>query len=143
MKTEEDKSKEQGKTSNRYQTMGMSIGMCFGVSTGLAFGNLFSDHGTIGMCLGLSIGMMLGMIVGLAKDKKVNEQLAEKGYKITAINKIGEGMYEITVSDKNDNAKKVEIYHGDMEVEQFQIGDFVYIDEDGNMESLMDKDSDR
>ena len=30
-----------------------------------------------------------------------------------------------------------------MEVEQFQIGDFVYIDEDGNMESLMDKDSDR
>lgn len=97
MKTEEDKSKEQGKTSNRYQTIGMSIGMCFGVSIGLAFGNLLFDHGTIGMCFGLSVGMMLGMIAGSAKDKKVNEQLAEKGYKITAINMIGEDKYEITV----------------------------------------------
>lgn len=143
MKTEEDKAKEQGKISNRYQAMGMSIGMCFGVSIGLAFGNLFSDHGTIGMCLGLSIGMMLGMIAGSAKDKKVNEQLAEIGYRITAINMIGEDKYEITVSDKNDNVKKVEIYHGDMKVEQFKIGDFVYIDEDGNMESVMDKDGDK
>ena len=49
MKTEEDISKEQGKISNRYQTMGMSIGMCFGVSIGLAFGNFLFDHGTIGM----------------------------------------------------------------------------------------------
>lgn len=143
MKTEENKPKEQGERSNRYQTIGMSIGMCFGVSIGMAFGNLLFDHGTIGMCLGLSIGMMLGMIAGSAKDKKVSEQLGEKGYRITAINMIGEDKYEITVSDKNDNAKKVEIYNGDMEVEQFQIGDFVYIDEDGNMESLMDKDSDK
>lgn len=140
MKTEEDKSKEQGEKSNKYQTMGMSIGMCFGVSIGMAFGNILFDHGTLGMCLGLSIGMMLGMIAGSAKDKKVNEQLAEKGYKITAINMIDEDKYEITVSGKNDNVKNVEIYNGDMDVEQFQIGDFVYIDEDGNMESVMDKD---
>lgn len=143
MKTEEDKSKEQGKTNNRYQTMGMSMGMCFGVSIGMAFGNLLFDHGTLGMCLGLSIGMMLGMIAGSAKDKKVNEQLAEKGYRITAINMIGEDKYEITVSDINDNVKKVEIYNGDVEVEQFQIGDFVYIDQDGNIESVTDKDSDK
>ena len=71
------------------------------------------------------------------------EQLAEKGYKITEISKIGKDKYEITVSDKNDHTKKVEIYSGDMEFEQFQIGDLVYIDEDGNMESLMDKDGDR
>lgn len=45
------------------------------------------------------------------------------------------------MTDKNDNSKRVEIYNGDMEVEQFQIGDLVYIDEDGNIESLMDKDS--
>lgn len=136
MKTEEDKSKEQGKVSNRYQSMGMSMGMCFGVAIGLAFGNLFSDHGTIGMCFGLPLGMLLGMVIGAAKDKKVNEQLAEKGYRITAINKIGEDKYEITVSDKDDNVKKIEIHHGDMEAQQFQIGDFVYIDEDGNMESV-------
>lgn len=53
---------------------------------------------------------------------------------------IGEDKYEITVSDKNDNVKKVKIYNGGMEVEQFQTGDFVYIDEEGNMESIMDKD---
>ena len=35
-----------------------------------------------------------------------------------------------------DNVKKIEIHHGDMEAQQFQIGDFVYIDEDGNMESV-------
>ena len=69
--------------------------------------------------------------------------MAEKGYKITEISKIGKDKYEITVSDKNDHTKKVEIYSGDMEFEQFQIGDLVYIDEDGNMESLMDKDGDR
>ena len=103
MKTEEDKSKEQGKVSNRYQTMGMSMGMCFGVAIGLAFGNLFFDHGTIGMCFGLPLGMLLGMVIGVAKD---------------------------------DNVKKIEIHHGDMEAQQFQIGDFVYIDEDGNMESV-------
>ena len=38
--------------------------------------------------------------------------------------------------DKDDNVKKIEIHHGDMEAQQFQIGDFVYIDEDGNMESV-------
>lgn len=142
MKTEENKSNEQEKTGNRYQSMGMSIGMCFGVSIGLAFGNLFSDHGTTGMCLGLPIGMLLGMVVGAAKDKKVREQLEEKGYKITAINRIGEDKYKITVTDKNDNTRELEIHNGDMEAEQFQIGDLVYIDEDGNMESLMDKDGD-
>ena len=140
MKTKENKSNEQETIGNKYQSMGMSIGMCFGVSIGLAFGNLFSDHGSIGMCLGLPIGMLLGMAVGAAKDKKIREQLEEKGYKITAINRIGEDKYEITVTDKNDTTKEVEIHNGDMKAEQFQIGDLVYIDEDGNMESLMDKD---
>lgn len=138
-----DKGREQVKTSNRYQTMGMSIGMCFGLSIGLAFGNLFSDHGSIGMCIGMSIGMMLGVIAGAAKDKKVNEQLAEKGYRITAIKSIGEDKYEVTVTDKEDHVRMVEVYRGDREVEQFQIGDFVYIDEDGNMESVMDDSTER
>ena len=105
MKTEENKSNEQERVGYKYQNMGMSIGMCFGLSIGLAFGNLFSDHGSIGMCLGMSIGMMLGVIAGAAKDKKVNEQLAEKGYRITAINSIGEDKYEVTVTDKDDLQK--------------------------------------
>ena len=117
--------------------------MCFGLSIGLAFGNLFSDHGSIGMCIGMSIGMMLGVIAGAAKDKKVNEQLAEKGYRITAIKSIGEDKYEVTVTDKEDHVRMVEVYCGDREVEQFQIGDFVYIDEDGNMESVMDDSTER
>ena len=141
MKTEEVKSKEQAKTGNKYQMMGMSIGMCFGVSLGLAFGNLLFEHGNIGMCLGLPVGMLLGMIVGAAKDKQVSQQLEEKGYKITAIDVIGQDKYEITVTDKSDNVKKVEVLKGDMESEQFQIGDFVYIDEDGHMESAMDNES--
>ena len=91
------------------------------------------------MSLGLPVGMLLGMIVGAAKDKQVSQQLEEKGYKITAINVIGQDKYEITVTDKSDNVKKVEVLKGDMEAEQFQIGDFVNIDEDGHMESVMDK----
>lgn len=50
--------------------------------------------------------MLLGMAVGVAKDKKVREQLEEKGYKIIAINRIGEDKYEITLTDKDNNSKK-------------------------------------
>lgn len=139
---EDNKSKEEGAISNNYQMMGMSMGMCFGVALGLAFGNMFFEHGSIGMCFGIPIGMLLGMLAGAAKDKKVNGQLTEKGYRITAIDETGKDKYEVTVTDKNDNVKKVEIYKGDMEVEQFQIGDFVYINEDGDIESVMNKDND-
>ena len=82
MKTEENKSKEQEKMSHRFQRMGTSMGMCFGISIGLAFGNLLFEHGALGMCFGLPIGMLLGMVAGSAKDRKVNEQLAEKGCNI-------------------------------------------------------------
>ena len=51
------------------------------------------------------------------------------------------GVFQMKTEDKDDNVKKIEIHHGDMEAQQFQIGDLVYIDEDGNMESVMDKDS--
>ena len=46
------------------------------------------------------------------------------------------GVFQMKTEDKDDNVKKIEIYHGDMEAQQFQIGDLVYIDEDGNMESV-------
>lgn len=124
----------------RLKTKNCYLGiLAHGVSIGLAFGNFLFEHGTIGMSLGLPVGMLLGMIVGAAKDKQVSQQLEEKGYKITAINVIGQDKYEITVTDKSDNVKEVEVLKGDMEAEQFQIGDFVNIDEDGHMESVMDK----
>ena len=119
MKKDENNVTEQSKPSSRYQTMGMSIGMCFG----------------------LSIGMMLGMAIGAAKDKKINGQIKEKAYRITEIRMIDLKQYKVTVSDKSGNIRKIEISDGDMKVEQFEVGDFVYINEAGRPESVMDKET--
>ena len=141
MKKDENNVTEQSKPSSRYQTMGMSIGMCFGVSIGLAIGYSIYDNGPIGMCFGLSIGMMLGMAIGAAKDKKINGQIKEKAYRITEIRMIDLKQYKVTVYDKSGNIRKIEISDGDMKVEQFEVGDFVYINEAGRPESVMDKET--
>lgn len=127
---------------HKYQTLGMSMGMCLGISIGMTIGFTVFDQGLLGMVLGLSLGMVLGIAWGMDKDKKVNAQLQDKGYTILAITPKTDAQdeYAVTISDKNGQKQLLLVSKGDMEVEQFEIGDLVYLDEDGDMEQVMDKD---
>ena len=59
---------------------GAAFGMCFGVVIGSAIESL-------GIPIGLCLGMSIGIVIGAKKDEIVNKQVAEKGYKIKAIEK--------------------------------------------------------
>lgn len=141
MKKEDLELKNEKKESHRYQTLGMSLGMCFGISIGMSVGSLLFDNGSIGMCMGLSIGMLLGMMIGMSKDKAINEQLKTKGYKILEIfpKDVSLKEYEVKIIDKNEEIHLVTVSKGDMETEKFEVGDFVYMDEEGSIEQAIDK----
>ena len=55
---------------------------------------------SLGIPLGLCLGMLIGLVIGANKDKIVNKQVAEKGYKIKAIEK-DETSNEYGISLKN------------------------------------------
>ena len=113
---------------------GMALGMCFGVAIGSAIDRL-------GIPLGLCFGMLIGLAIGANKDKIVNKQVAEKGYKITAIEKNeGSNEYGITLVDNQGSQQTLSISSGTMETELFKVGDIVFIDEDGKIEQAFDKD---
>ena len=76
---------------------GMAIGMSIGVAMGSAIESL-------GIPMGLCFGMLMGLVIGANKDKIVNQQIAEKGYKIKAIEKNeGSNEYGITLVDHQGN----------------------------------------
>ena len=80
---------------------GMAIGMSIGVAMGSAIESL-------GIPMGLCFGMLIGLVIGANKDKVVNKQIAEKGYKINAIEKNkGSNEYGITLVDHQGNEQKV------------------------------------
>lgn len=113
---------------------GMALGMSLGVAIGSAIDRL-------GIPLGLCFGMLIGLVIGANKDKIVNKQVAEKGYKITAIEKNeGSNEYGITLVDNQGNEQTVSIPSGTMETELFKVGDIVFIDEDGEIEQAYDND---
>ena len=113
---------------------GMALGMCLGVAVGSAIDRL-------GIPLGICFGMLIGLAIGANKDKIVNKQVAEKGYKIKAIEKNeGSNEYGITLVDNQGSEQTVSISSGTMETELFKVGDIVFIDEDGNIEQAFDKD---
>ncbi len=113
---------------------GMALGMCLGVAVGSAIDRL-------GIPLGLCFGMLIGLVLGANKDKIVNKQVAEKGYKIKAIEKNEvSNEYGITLVDNQGSEQTVSISSGTMETELFKVGDIVFIDEDGNIEQAFDKD---
>ena len=113
---------------------GMALGMCLGVAVGSAIDRL-------GIPLGLCFGMLIGLAIGANKDKIVNKQVAEKGYKIKAIEKNEVyNEYGITLVDNQGSEQTVSISSGTMETELFKVGDIVFIDEDGNIEQAFDKD---
>lgn len=91
--------------------------------------------------MGLCLGMLIGLVIGANKDKIVNTQVAEKGYKIKAIekNEVSDE-YCITLTDNQGNEQMVSASSGTMETELFKVGDIVFIDEDGDIESVFDED---
>ncbi len=113
---------------------GMAIGMSVGVAVGSAIESL-------GIPMGLCFGMLMGLIIGASKDKVVNKQVAEKGYKIKTIEKNEvSNEYGITLVDNQGNEQTVSISLGTMKTELFKIGDIVFIDEDGDIEQAFDED---
>ena len=66
----------------------------------------------MGSSMGLIIGMLIGLVIGAVKDEIVN--------------KAGE-------------ESVINVPKGQMEAEDFQIGDVVYLDDDGMIEQAFDK----
>lgn len=107
--------------------------MCFGVAFGSAIEGL-------GISMGLCIGMLIGLIIGTAKDKVVNAQVEEKGYTIKTIKKDDiSNEYSIILTDNQGKELAVTVSDGTMEIEQFTVGDIVFMDEDGDIEQAFDK----
>ena len=122
------------KKTNKNTSMGMAMGMCFGVAMGTSIGTVF-DNISMGSSMGLIIGMLIGLVIGAMKDEKVNKQLKEKGYTILAIeqNETDE-VYIITIVNSANEESLIYVPKGQMEAEDFQIGDVVYLDDDGMIE---------
>ena len=113
---------------------GMALGMCFGAAVGSAIGSL-------GIPMGICFGMLIGLVIGANKDKIVNKQVAEEGYKIKAIEKKeGSNEYGITLVDNQGSEQTVSISSGTMKTELFKVGDIVFIDEDGDIEQAFNED---
>lgn len=68
------------KQTSKNAGIGMVLGMCIGVGVG-------SVIDSFGIPMGLCFGMLIGLAIGANKDKIVNKQVAEKGYKIKVIEK--------------------------------------------------------
>ena len=119
-------------------TKNAGTGMAIGISVGVAIGSAIKS---LGIPIGLCFGMLIGLIIGANKDKIVNKQVAEKGYKINAIEKNeASGEYSITLVDNQGNEQTLSISSKTMETELFKVGDIVFIDEDGDIEQAFDED---
>lgn len=122
------------KQTTKNARIGAALGMCFGVVIGSAIESL-------GIPIGLCLGMSIGIVIGAKKDEIVNKQVAEKGYKIKAIEKKEvSNEYGITLVDNQGNEQTVSISSSTMETELFKVGDIVFIDEDGDIEQAFDED---
>ena len=127
------------KKTNKNTNMGMALGMCFGSSIGTALGSTF-DNMAMGTSLGLCIGMVIGLVVGSQKDKEVNKQVEEEGYTIKDIKKNEQKEeYIITIANRLGEESVVIVSKGEMEEENFEIDDVVFLDDDGLIEQAYDK----
>ena len=116
----------------------MALGMCFGVSIGTSLGTVF-DNISIGITFGVCFGMLIGLVLGILKDNKVNEQLEVKGYTIKTIEKNEENMYIVTIANKLGEECVVSVSKGEMDEEDFKIGDIVFLTDEGVLEQAYDK----
>lgn len=126
------------KKTNKNTSMGMALGMCFGVSIGTSLGTVF-DNISIGITFGVCFGMLIGLVLGILKDNKVNEQLEVKGYTIKTIEKNEENMYIVTIANKLGEECVVSVSKGEMDEEDFKIGDIVFLTDEGVLEQAYDK----
>ena len=127
------------KKTNKNTSMGMALGMCFGVAIGTALGSAF-DNMSMGISLGPCIGMLIGLVFGSLKDEEVNKQIKEKGYTIKDIQKhAGKEEYIITIVNRLGEESVVMVPKGQMEEENFEIEDVVFLDDDGLIEQAYDK----
>ena len=127
------------KKTSKNTSMDMAMGMCLGVSIGTSMGTVF-DNISMGSSMGLIIGMLIGLVIGTVKDEKVNKQVKEKGYTILSIepNESNEE-YIIAIVNNAGDESVINVPKGQMEAEDFQIGDVVYLDDDGMIEQAFDK----
>jgi len=124
------------KKTDKNESQGTALGMCFGLCLGMALGSAF-DNISMGMCFGLAIGVAFGAL----KDRQVNRQLKEKGYRVKAIEeKNGGAEYAVTIEAGDGETCVITLPGGQMESEGFAVGDTVYLDEDGLLEQAFDKD---
>ncbi len=127
------------KKTNKNTGIGMSLGTSFGLCIGLTLGIMF-DKITILPFLGLFIGMAIGLVVGSLKDNAVNKQVEEKGYSIKDIKKNEEKEeYTITIANKLGEESVVIVPKEQMEEENFEIDDVVFLNDDGLIEQAYDK----
>ena len=127
------------KKTNKNTSMGMALGMCFGVSIGTAFGSMLGNTG-LGISMGSGLGLLIGLVLGSLKDEEVNKQLLEKGYTIKTIKSQNEKQeYVITIVNHLGEESDVIVPKEQMEEETFEIGDVVFLDEEGMIEQAYDK----
>ena len=127
------------KKTNKNTSMGMTLGMCFGIAFGTSIGPSINNTG-LGTSIGLCLGMAIGLLIGALKDKAVNQQLKEQGYTIIGIVKNKESDdYSVTLVNTKGEESIVRTPNGQIETEDFEIGDVVYLDEDGLIELAYDK----
>lgn len=126
------------KKTRKNAGMGMALGMCFGVSIGTSLGTVWGNT-SLGISLGLCFGMLIGLVMGTSKDNEVNKQLETKGYTIKTIEKNEKNNYVVTVIDKLGEESIVSVSNGEMEEEHFEIGDMVFLTDEGLLEQAYDK----
>lgn len=128
------------KQTNKHTRKRIALGLALGVSFGSSLGMVL-DHLSLGVSLGMSIGLALGLAIESRKDKEFNAQLEEKGYTIKAIDENEENdEYAVTISDKYGEEVVVKVSSDQMDVEDFVVGDTVFLDEDGDIEQAFDED---
>ena len=121
------------KKTNKNTSLGMALGLCFGAAIGTA---VFKN-----IALGISVGIMLGLVLCAAKDNEVNRQLEQQGYTVGAISPDSQNKeYSITIVNKTGAKTIVVVPKGVMDEETFEVGDAVFLTQEGSLEQAFDKD---
>ena len=91
--------------------------------------------------MGIGVGMCVGMAIGSVKDAEINDQLQSQAYTIKNIlPQESDDGYIVLIVNKNGDETFINVTVGEMETEEFCVGDFVFLDEDGRIEQALDKD---
>lgn len=125
--------------TNANMTMGMSLGMCIGAGLGSSLGSMVFQNAGIGVAIGMCMGMSIGMALGTMKDNSVNEQMENQGYSVKEIiSDENNREYKVIIVNKSGEERTVTVGQGDMDVEQFKVGDYVFLNEEGHIEQVYD-----